>query len=72
MKTVRIVLGTLLAIFSVVLSILPGSILFLLAGLMLLSVDFPLARRYLKHCQKIMQTGARRFDRYLLNRKLSR
>jgi uncharacterized membrane protein YbaN (DUF454 family) len=72
LRTLRIVIGALFTLVGVVFAILPGSILFLLSGLVLLSMEFPKMRKALGHCQKAMQTSARKLDRYLLKRKLSR
>ncbi|GGW89160.1 PGPGW domain-containing protein [Alteromonas halophila] len=70
MRKIRLLSGAVLVVAGLLLTLLPGSILVLLAGLMLLSVDWPPARRYLTHCQRGMTTSARRLDRYLLLRKL--
>lgn len=69
-RTIRITIGGLLAIMGVVLFILPGSILLLLSGLLLLSYDLPQARGWLRHCQNAMTQGARKLDRFLLKRKM--
>ncbi len=69
-KTFRVSLGAILAIIGVVFFILPGSILFLIGGLLLLSYDLPQARSMLARCQRSMSKGARRLDRFMLNRKL--
>lgn len=70
-KPVRITLGVIGIFIGTVLFVLPGSILFLIAGLFLLSFDFPQARKWLKKSQKAMAIGARKLDRFLLNRKHS-
>ena len=70
MKIVRIGLGAVLFIGGIVLTLLPGSILFVLAGLVLLSYDWPRAGHVLRYFQNQMSKGARRLDRYLLDRKL--
>lgn len=69
-KTFRIGLGTIMVAAGVIFFILPGSILFLLGGLLMLSYDVPRARNWLKVCQNNMATGARKLDRYILHRKL--
>lgn len=69
-KVIRVTLGVLGVLVGTVFAILPGSILFLLGGLVLLSVDFPVARKWLKKCQDGMSIGAKKLDRMLLNRKL--
>lgn len=71
-KTLRITLGSILTGIGVIFFILPGSILFLLAGLFILSVDVPVARNWLKVCQSGMSRSARRLDSFLLGRKLKR
>ncbi len=68
-KTIRLLLGGLSTAIGVFLFYLPGSFLFLVAGLILLSFDIPMARIWLKKCQNSMSTGARKLDRYLLARK---
>ena len=70
MKNIRITLGSLLALMGVFLFIVPGSSLFLLLGLILLSYDVPKARHWLTMCQNSMSKSARRLDRFLLRRKL--
>lgn len=69
-KTLRISAGSVLVAIGVVFFILPGSILFLVAGLFMLSFDVPLARQWLERCQKGMARSARVLDRFLLSRKL--
>lgn len=70
LKTVRITLGALLAVAGVVFTIIPGSTLLILAGLVVLSYDVPKARGWLKHVQNGMSRGAKKLDTYLLSRKL--
>lgn len=70
MRIVRLTLGAILFIGGIVLTLLPGSILLVVGGLMLLSYDWPRARGWLKYSQKTMATGARKIDRFLLMRKL--
>ncbi|GFD69767.1 hypothetical protein KUL106_30300 [Alteromonas sp. KUL106] len=55
---------------GIILTLLPGSILFVVAGLVLLSYDWPRARGWLKYSQRTMTSGARKVDRFLLLRKL--
>lgn len=69
-KNIRIACGSLLALMGVVLFIVPGSSLFLLLGLVLLSYDVPKARQWLTVCQNSMSKSARRLDRFLLRRKI--
>ena len=70
MKAIRLTLGTLIFTAGVIFTLLPGSILFVLGGLVLLSYDWPRARGWLRHCQTSMSRSARRIDRFLLARKL--
>ena len=71
-KTLRISIGALCVAAGVILFILPGSMFVLLGGLLLLSYDVPRARSWLRVCQTSMSNGARRLDRFMLNRKLRR
>jgi len=71
-KKLRIALGGLLAIFGVVFFILPGSILVLLAGLLMLSYDVPRARDWLRTCQKVMSKSASKLDKLILDKRLIR
>lgn len=69
-KHLRISIGGLLLAAGVILFILPGSMLFVLLGLIILSYDIPQARNWLKSCQNSMSRSARRLDKILLQRKL--
>jgi len=71
-KKLRIALGGLLAIFGVVFFILPGSILVLLVGLLMLSYDVPKARDWLRTCQKVMSKSASKLDKFILDKRLRR
>ncbi len=71
-KKLRIALGGLLAIFGVVFFILPGSILVLLVGLLMLSYDVPKARDWLRTCQKVMSKSASKLDKLILDKRLRR
>lgn len=68
-KPLRITLGFICAFIGTVLFFLPGSILFLLAGLMLLSIDFPIVKGWLKTSMRGMSRGAAKLDRFFLNRR---
>lgn len=72
MKVVRLTLGGLLFITGIVLTLLPGSILLVIGGLMLLSYDWPRARGWLKYSQNTLSVSAKKLDRFFLLRKLSR
>ncbi|MFT2092686.1 tellurium resistance protein TerC [Paraglaciecola sp. 2405UD69-4] len=69
-KKIRITIGSLLALMGLVLFIIPGSSLFLLLGLVVLSYDVPKAREWLTKLQTSMSNSARRLDRFILRRKL--
>jgi hypothetical protein len=68
-KIVRLTLGGILFIGGILLTLLPGSILLVIGGLVLLSYDWPRARGWLKISQNMMTSSARRIDRVLLMRK---
>ena len=70
MRVLRLTLGALLFVGGIVLTLLPGSILLVISGLVLLSYDWPRARGWLKYSQKTMTIGARKVDRFFLMRKL--
>ena len=69
MKIIRLTLGGILFIGGIVLTLLPGSILLVIGGLVLLSYDWPRARGWLKISQNMMASSARKIDRVLLMRK---
>lgn len=69
MKSIRIGIGAIFCGIGVIFFILPGSILFLIGGLFLLSYDVPAARGLLKSCQRSMSKGARTLDRFIAGRK---
>ena len=70
MRTLRLTFGAIMLISGIILTLLPGSILLVVGGLVMLSYDWPRARGWLKYSQKTMTTGARKIDRFLLLRKL--
>lgn len=72
MKTLRMTLGGFMVAFGVILFILPGSILALIGGLLLLSYDWLPARKWLKVCQNSMSKSARFLDSFLYKRKYYR
>jgi DNA-binding protein Fis len=69
-KSIRTFIAILGITIGIVFAILPGSILFLIGGLMLLSMDYPMARKWLKVSQNNLSRAARSLDRALLRRKL--
>lgn len=72
MKSVRIGIGGICCGIGILFFILPGSILFLIGGLVLLSYDIPQARKWLAKCQSAMSNGARRLDNLIARRKKPR
>lgn len=69
-SVIRMVLGATLVLFGLVtFFILPGSILTIVIGLVLLSFDYPPAKRWLKVSQRAMSRSARKLDSFLLARK---
>lgn len=70
MKHIRTIVGSLLCIIGVVLTIIPGSSLVILAGLVLISMDYPAVRTWLGHVQKSTARAARKVDKWILQRKL--
>ncbi|CAA0364605.1 Integral membrane protein TerC [Alteromonas alvinellae] len=70
MRILRLTLGAILFVGGIVLTLLPGSILLVVSGLVLLSYDWPRARGWLKFSQRAMTLSARKLDRFLLMRKL--
>ncbi|MFT5281416.1 MAG: hypothetical protein ACJA0G_000004 [Kangiellaceae bacterium] len=69
MKLLRMMLGGILISMGILLTVLPGSILFLLAGLILVSIDYKPARKLLALIQKSLTKAAVQLDRFLLKRK---
>ena len=69
MRYVRTLLGSVLLVLGILLTIIPGSSLLLLAGLMLISVDYKPARRFLSAIQKSMSVASRKLDNALWRRK---
>ena len=70
MRILRLSLGAILFVGGIILTLLPGSILLVVSGLVLLSYDWPRARGWLKFSQRAMTLSARKLDRFLLMRKL--
>jgi uncharacterized membrane protein YbaN (DUF454 family) len=68
-KHLRISVGALLVATGIILFILPGSMLFVLLGLAILSYDLPKARAWLRNGQIGMSRAARKLDKMLYERK---
>lgn len=72
-KLIVTITGGLLVIMGMVLIVLPGpSVLLLLPGLMLLSTEYPLAKKCLKKTQGYMAKAAASIDKRLLKRKYAK
>jgi hypothetical protein len=69
MKLIRAVAGATLVVTGVIFTIIPGSILLVLGGLILLSMDFLFARRFLTKVQQAMSRAAKKLDLFFLNRR---
>lgn len=71
MKKVMITLcGGLLALLGLIFMVVPGPGLpLILAGLVILSFEYPLAKVWLRKCQKFMSKSAQWLDAKLLKRK---
>jgi len=69
MKLLRTAAAITLIILGIIFTILPGSILLVLGGLVLLSVDFPHAKKLLSKTQRATSRTARKVDLFLLKRK---
>ncbi|REL31690.1 PGPGW domain-containing protein [Thalassotalea euphylliae] len=69
-KTMITVIGGLLVFIGVMFVIVPGpAILFLPAGLALLSLEYPWAKQWLKKCQRLMRKGAEQMDNLVVRLK---
>ncbi|MBT0586588.1 PGPGW domain-containing protein [Alteromonas oceanisediminis] len=68
-KTLRTIGGAALCITGVIFTVIPGSILLVIAGLVLLSMDHLAARKVLKRTQRSMTRSAAWLDRWLLSRR---
>nr|WP_136252090.1 PGPGW domain-containing protein [Ningiella ruwaisensis] len=62
-KLFRTIIGGILVALGTLLLILPGpSIVLLVPGLMILSIDYPFAKRWLKKCQRLSRRSASWLD----------
>ena len=69
-KLLITIVGGTLVFFGLLFIILPGpSIFLLLPGLVLLSFEYPIAKKWLKSLQKIIRKGAVMLDRAILRKK---
>lgn len=72
-KSVITMVGGALTALGVIFIVVPGpAILFLPVGLAILSLEYPWAKRWLKKCQRMMSTSARKLDAWLLKQKHKR
>jgi uncharacterized membrane protein YbaN (DUF454 family) len=71
MKKILItVVGGLLTLLGLIFVLLPGpSVIFLIPGLMLLSLEYPEAKKWLRMAQKMMKKSAQWLDNQVLKRK---
>lgn len=69
MKYIRGIIGAIFVLTGFILTILPGSFLLVLVGLVLISMDYAPARQFLALLQKGMSANARKLDRVLHKRK---
>lgn len=70
MRKLRVFIAMILITIGIIGFILPGSMFILLGGLMLMSIDYPPARHWLRKVQRASGRGARKLDQALLNRKM--
>jgi hypothetical protein len=69
-RSVTTILGALFILLGLVFLIIPGpSIVFILPGLVLLSLHYPAAKPWLKKCMKLMRVAAVWIDKQLLDKK---
>lgn len=69
-KMIITLIGGLLVFMGVVFVIVPGpAVLFLPAGLALLSLEYPWAKLWLKKCQRLMRKGAEQLDNWVTRLK---
>ncbi len=72
-KVIVSVLGGLLVMLGVIFIVIPGpSLLLLIPGFYLLSLEYDWAKIWLKKCQRLLSKMARYVDSMLLKRKLSK
>lgn len=72
-KLIISVIGGFLVILGTIFIIIPGpSLLLLIPGFYLLSMEYEWAKVWLKRCQRLLSKMARHVDSFLLKRKLSR
>ncbi|MFD2167717.1 PGPGW domain-containing protein [Thalassotalea euphylliae] len=65
-KVAITVVGGCLAFIGLIFVIIPGpAFLFLPVGLAILSLEYPLAKQWLKKCQRWMRQGAEQMDRFV-------
>lgn len=72
-KSLVTLFGSLLIMLGLIFIIIPGpSLLFIVPGLLILSYEYPLAKRWLRHTMKLMQKTARWVDQRISDRKYYR
>ena len=69
-KAIVTISGCLFALIGLIFMIVPGPGLpFILLGLVILSFEYPLAKVWLKKCQRLMRKSAKWLDAQILKRK---
>ncbi len=72
-KLLITIVGGTLVLLGLLFIILPGpSIFLLLPGLVILSLEYPIAKTWLKTAQKVMRKAAVMLDKAILRRKYQR
>ncbi len=72
-KIIITIAGGLLTLLGLIFVVLPGpSFIFLIPGLMILSLEYPQAKRWLRIAQSMMKKSAQWLDKQLSKRKYAR
>ena len=70
-KAVITVVGVFITLLGILLIILPGPAFLLIpVGLGILAIEYPIARKWLRKCQRWMTILARKADNYFANRRV--
>ena len=69
-KALITVIGVLVTLLGVLFIILPGPAFLLIpVGLAILAIEYPIAKKWLRKCQRWMTISAKKADSYFANRK---
>jgi uncharacterized membrane protein YbaN (DUF454 family) len=72
-KIIITIAGGLLTLLGLIFVVLPGpSFIFLIPGLMILSLEYPQAKKWLRVAQKMMKKSAQWLDKQFSKRKYAR